>query len=692
MANFIRFEQKQMKAYAEGDVVLSNGEDILSGSSMDLDLEDQIGSVEDGYLFIKENNYHLTGKTIKKDGEKTYTIDEATLTTCDGEKPDWKITGKDVKVTADGGGSARHATMWAKNTPVLYTPYFLYPARKKRQSGLLWPEFGNSDRWGWYYNQPLFLVIDKSSDATFNGHYMDKRGMRGGLEYRYYLNDWSKGTWMIDGFDDNHTDTGGNSSDDWGFEDGTTEILRKNDERYWLRGSHHQRLPYDVRAQLDLDIVSDQDYTREFKNGHMGWQNSKNYFEKEFNRDLDDYNDPVRTNRLNFNKLWPQYSLNVEMRYNLDSTIRNSGEPDITLQQLPLVNFDAVKQRISTSPFFYNLNSQYLYYWSDDGQRTQRLNAHPRLYLPFQLKPFFTIEPSVGLRGTMWYLDKKDYGPEGDQQYYSRGMFDTRLDFFTEVFNIYRTKGKTFEAFKHTVRPRVVHTYISKQNQDDLPNFDSTDRIDDQNLLTYSLTNTLTSKARKEGSFEFTRRIDQDKATIVDSQTDYSYNDFLRFELEQTYDIREANEKDSEKPFSPISARLDLFPGKYIALDADALWSVYDYKFLSHNIGATLWDQRGDRLQLEYRYTDSSDETDLNQVQSIFGDLRLRITDRLKVSGLYEYNYLDNTRVQTGFGLDYRADCWSIEGRVIDKVNVDHTTDLSWGFTIKLFGLGEFGI
>ena len=142
VANFIRFEQKKMKAYAEGDVVLTNGEDILSGSSMDIDLENQIGSVEDGYLFIKENNYHLTGDVIKKVGEKTYTIDEATLTTCDGEKPDWKITGKNVKVTADGAGSARHATMWARNMPVLYTPYFYYPARKNRQSGLLWPEFG----------------------------------------------------------------------------------------------------------------------------------------------------------------------------------------------------------------------------------------------------------------------------------------------------------------------------------------------------------------------------------------------------------------------------------------------------------------------------------------------------------------------------------------------------------------------
>ena len=115
----------------------------------------------------------------------------------------------------------------------------------------------------------------------------------------------------------------------------------------------------------------------------------------------------------------------------------------------------------------------------------------------------------------------------------------------------------------------------------------------------------------------------KDKATIIDSQTDYSYNDFLRFELEQTYDIKEAKQKDSEKPFSPIGARLDFFPGKYVGLDATALWSVYDYDFISHNIGGNLWDRRGDSLKVEYRYTRSSDETDLNEAQSIFGDLRL---------------------------------------------------------------------
>jgi hypothetical protein len=70
----------------------------------------------------------------------------------------------------------------------------------------------------------------------------------------------------------------------------------------------------------------------------------------------------------------------------------------------------------------------------------------------------------------------------------------------------------------------------------------------------------------------------------------------------------------------------------------------------------------------------------------------VQVTDRLGVSGLYEYNFLDKTRVQTGFGLNYTADCWSIEGRVVDKVNVENKTDLNWEFKIKLFGLGEFGI
>lgn len=692
LADFVRFDQKNMKAYAEGNVVLTNGQDILSGTSMEMDLEDQVGWVEDGYLYLQENNYHLTGKLIKKVGEKTYFIDEATLTTCDGDNPDWKITGKNANITAEGGGTAQHATLWARHMPLLYTPYFYYPARKKRQTGFLWPEGGHSDRWGWYYNQPFFWAIDKSTDATFYAHYMAERGIKGGLEYRYYLDDWSKGTWQLDGFNDSKTDEGGQSSQDWGFEDGNRVILRKNSTRYWLRGSHHQRLPYQFQAVLDIDLVSDQDYTREFQDGYMGWSRSRSYFEKVFNRNINDYNDPFRTNRLNFSRLWPQYSLNAQFRYDLNSNIRNTHEPDTTLQQLPVIEFDAIKQRIANSSFFYNLDSQYIYYWSVDGRRTQRIDLYPRFYLPFRLSHFLSIEPSIGLRGTAWRLDKKEFGPQDDRQYYTRGIFDAGLDLFSEIFRVFRFEGETLDAIKHTVRPEVIYQYVPNVDQTNLPDFDAIDRIPNQNLVTYSLTNTLTSKTRKEGSFEKSRVIGQGDSAVIDSPTNYNYNDFFRFELEQSYDINEAMEANPEKPFSPLSARLDLFPGKYIALDATALWSVYDYKFLSHNFGTNIWDQRGDKLYIEYRYAKNSDEISLNDAHSIYANLGVKLTDRLRISSLYEYNFLDKTRVQLGFGINYRASCWAFEGRVLDKTNVDETSNLAYEFKIELFGLGEFGI
>ena len=708
LADFVRFDQRNMKAYAEGDVVLTNGQDILSGSSMDIDLVDQVGTVEDGYLYIKENNYHISGGVIKKVGEKSYTIDDGTLTTCDGDNPDWKITGKNVKITAEGGGSAQHATLWAKHMPVLYTPYIYYPVRKDRQTGLLWPEGGHSDRLGWFYNQPFFWAIDRSTDATIYGNYMSERGMKGGLEYRYYLDDWSKGTWQLDGFIDRKTDDGGESSQEWGFEDGNQEILRKNKDRYWLRGSHRQLLPYDIRAALDIDLVSDQDYTREFQTGYMGWEQSRDYFEKVFNRSLNDYNDPVRTNRLNLNRLWPKYALNAQLTYNLDSDIRNSHEPDLTLQQLPVVEFDAIKQRIAASPFFYNMNSQYIYWWSKDDGRTQRVDVYPRLYLPFKLKSYLSVEPSVGVRGTAWRLDEKEFGPENDKKYYYRGLYDTRLDLFSEIFKIFRIEGKTLSAIKHTVRPQITYTYIPDIDQTNLPNFDSTDRIENQNLVTYALTNTLTSKTRKKGSFEVSRVIGKDNSAVIDSPTKYNYNDFLRFKLQQSYDINEGKENNPERPFSPIDARLDLFPGKYIGLDATALWSVYDYKFLSGNVGANLWDGRGDKLSVQYTYSKLSDEAslynnlynnlylnlaeDYADAHSILTNLQVKVTDRLNVTSIYEYNFLDSTQVQMGFGFKYRANCWAIDALVVDKTNVDNTSNLSYEFKVELFGLGEFGI
>ncbi|MGD9278012.1 MAG: LPS assembly protein LptD, partial [Desulfobacterales bacterium] len=311
-ADYVRFDEKNMKAFANGHVIMTVGQDILTGSRMEMDLNTETGTVYNGTIFLQENHFFIKGDKLKKVGKDSYTADKASITTCDGDRPAWKITGRNLKVTIEGYGFVKHAALWAKKIPVLYTPFLFFPAKLKRQSGLLPPQFGYSDRKGTEYIQPVYWAINQSSDATFYLDYMAHRGEKLGLEYRYVLDERSKGTLMYDFFNDEKVDDGSfDSSEKWGYED--DNFLRPNSSRYWFRMKHDQALPFDFSARLDLDIVSDQDYLLEFKDGLTGFKQTDSYFLETFGRDLDDNDDPVRTNSLNLNRIWPAYSLNAEV-------------------------------------------------------------------------------------------------------------------------------------------------------------------------------------------------------------------------------------------------------------------------------------------------------------------------------------------------------------------------------------------
>jgi LPS-assembly protein len=678
-ADYVRYNHETRHAFARGNVVLTVGQDILTGSQLDIDLENQVGWIKNAYLFLKENNFHITGDKIEKTGDKTYRIDSATFTTCDGPAPSWKISGKDVKIKADGSGSAKHTVLRARKMPVLYSPYFYYPARKDRQTGFLMPEFGESGRKGYLYNQPFFWAISESTDATFYANYMSNRGIKPGAEFRYILNERSQGTLMLDGFNDQKTDEGGKSSESYGYSDAGEEVLRTNDSRFWFRMSHHQAAPLGFSAKLDLDIASDQDYLRDFQDGHMGYEDTNDYFNNVFHRQLDDYNDPVRTNRLNLNRLWPKFSFNFEPRWN-DDTRRDINTSE-TLQRLPFMSFDGEKQKILASPFYFDLASQYDYFWRDSGTRGQRLDVHPRFYLPFGIKKYATVEPSIGLRETGYRLDKRNFEDQPDTDQWShRELFDTRLELFTEVERVFNWEGRLFESIKHRIRPQIAHEFIPDSQQGNLPRFDTIDRIDETNKITYALINTLTSKSKtleaKKAAMQPPGKGDRKPQNTVD----YVYDDFFRLEVANGYDFER-----SRRPFSPIAGRLDLSPGKYIRINTDAQYSVYENEFLSHNIQGTLWDNRGDELHVNYRYEKSTEETQTEKdIQSILGRIKVQLTDRLSVSGENVYNFETDQRIRTAGGFTYKAQCWAFDFRYTNEPD-----DWKVSFKIALTGLGE---
>jgi LPS-assembly protein len=674
-ADNVRFNQNTMDVFAQGHVVMTVGKNVITGTSMEMNLESETGTIYNGTIFIDENHFYIIGDKIQKIGKDSYAADKASVSTCDGDSPAWKITGRNFKVTVEGYGFVNHAALWAKKVPVLYTPFLVFPVKLKRQTGLLAPQFGYSDRKGGVYIQPFYWAINESSDATFYSYYMGFRGEKLGLEYRYVLDEQSKGTLMGDYLNDRQVDDGSPGSEKWGYAgDG---VLRPNSDRYWFRMKHDQALPKGFFAMLDIDVVSDQDYLHEFKDGYTGFDETEAYYLNEFGRGFDAYDDPVRLNRFNVNKNWFLYSLNAELRWYDDVIKRGQNETDTTLQQLPTITFNGSKQSISTSPFYFDLASEYTYFYSEDGPRNHRADVHPRFYLPYSYKSYFTIEPSVGLRETIWYVDKKE-SQTSDKKTLTRELYDLEVDLSSEVFHVYNLEGENIKRIKNDIKPRITYNYTPEKDQSDLPALDNIDRIARANLITYSLTDTLTSKSKRNTGEIKGHPSDKPVGDSSYEPPIYDYNEFLRLKLEQSYDINKEKEDDPE-PFSPIHGELELYPKRYFSVRADANWSHYDSNFLSRDIAALLWDMRGDMLSVDYRYQRDYSET-------IYTNLGLRISDRLSVRGEYERNIFDGIDLKYGLGFLYETQCWSFNFDFIKEQE-----SLGFTFLIRLFGIGSIG-
>ncbi|HMA84681.1 MAG TPA: LptA/OstA family protein, partial [Desulfosalsimonadaceae bacterium] len=310
-ADSVRFNQSTMQARASGNVQLLTRGDRLTGTRMALNLNSQTGTIYDGLIFIEKKNFYIRGDKIQKTGKDHYAINRGSLTSCNQEVPDWQVTGRDLVVNIEGYGSVNHAALWAKKLPVAYLPYFIFPVKRNRQSGFLSPEIGYSDRNGIEFIQPYYWAIHRSCDATFYYHHIQNRGEKLGAEFRYRLSPESQGALMFDGMEDRKVDDAESANADWGY--GDDRYLRPNSDRYWFRMKADQALPYGMDGQLDLDIVSDQDYLREFEDGYTGYDDTNDYFESEFGRDLDDNDDPVRENRAHLQKIWPRYSFNADL-------------------------------------------------------------------------------------------------------------------------------------------------------------------------------------------------------------------------------------------------------------------------------------------------------------------------------------------------------------------------------------------
>ncbi len=646
-------------AQVMGDVRLVSGEDILTGEKGTFDLKQQTGTIEKGQLFLKENHYYISGDTMEKVGENTYVVKKCRLTTCDGDNPAWSITGSEVRVTLEGYGQVKHAAFRVKDWPFLYVPYMIFPAKTKRQTGLLPPRLGFSSRNGGDVEIPFFWAISDQLDATFYEHYMSRRGYMQGLEFRYAAGEGSEGNFLVDVLRDRKEEKDLADPDELEL----SPFERNNQTRYWLRGRADQQLLSNLTARLDLDLVSDQDYLREFGEGLFGYEARPDLSEVS-GRPVEDKYSPTRRSALRLSMDGENQSLQALSSYHQ----RPEDPPDDrTPQPLAGMNFMSLPGQINHWPLFLSLNSDYDYIWREEGTRGNRMSLSPEMRFPWRIMgETLEVEPSLRYTLDSQWLENPDGGAEGNAV---KGAYDAGLSVSTSLERTYGVNWGAATRVKHRFWPILSYRYrVPHGDTDQKPWFEAFDQEGRVNQLSLSLQNFL-------------------DARLEDKKGRVRYRQWTTLILTQGYDFDEATREkppgEKQEPLIPLAASLVITPFSNLDLRGSGQWDHYAHEIttgtLSLNLLVDRTGGRKDRYSLDYLY-----EKDTTRTLNFEWDLNLVYGFSTGVS--FRRDMMVDHSILTRYWLGYQSQCW---GAKLYLESEDAGTRIMLMF--NLLGLGDLG-
>ncbi len=650
---------KTDEAFAQGNVVLKSQQDVMEGSRLKMHMPSQTGILEEGQVFIGETHFYIKGDRIEKREEATYHIVNGQATTCDGEAPDWRLTGKTMNVTVDGYGTITHGKFYAGKAPVLYTPFLLFPAKTERQSGFLFPHrvSFSSEKLGWDMGVPFYWAISKDTDATFYQRYMSERGFQEGTEFRY-ATDSTMGVLYGDFLNDSKkiTETSGNLSRNW----------QSNQQRWSFYWNQETRFDPTFYFRSDVAKVSDNWYFKDFS--------SYNYFLDNYSLDqvkpfkrvafVGDESLPSLVSTLRLVKNWQLFNLTALVQDTADLTAASS---DGVLQKYPEVTLTGAKAPLFGSPVNYEITSMYDYFYRGVGQKDQYLDINPTLSVPYNMGDYFQLTPFGGVQGTFWWRDdmaEDGLAKRGDREIYRAGTTLT-----SEIHRIFNIGGKTLTSIRHGILPAVTYTYVPNAVQDGLPNY--VGAVGEQNSVTYALTNSLTAK-------------------VPDKSGNATYLDVMRFHLAQTYDLKAAAAGTipagaERRPFSNVTLEFDFKPIPNLSFSARNQYNPYITNWSQANYDLGVSDWRGDSATVIYRYTQNS----LEEVNLLLG---APVRKGLDVTAGFKRDLLNGRTIERAYGFIYKRQCWYVifnyrERNVLDTNGVDRTDDRTYEFKFAIYGL-----
>jgi len=193
-AAYAEFDQVTNKATLQGGVSMREPGILLVGDTAQADINSAQTLFTDAEYVL--HGYNLRGQANKilhlEDGRLR--LEKSSYTFCPPGVESWQLKADNIMLDKEKGfGEARDAVLEVGGVPVLYVPWFTFPIDDKRRSGFLYPTVSLSSDNGFELATPYYFNLAPNYDDTFTPHFITDRGLMLENEFRY-MNAWSHHT------------------------------------------------------------------------------------------------------------------------------------------------------------------------------------------------------------------------------------------------------------------------------------------------------------------------------------------------------------------------------------------------------------------------------------------------------------------------------------------------------------------
>ena len=300
--------------------------------------------------------------------------------------------------------------------------------------------------------------------------------------------------------------------------------------------------------------------------------------------------------------------------------------------QLPSLTYSGLMPISDAGGADFAWDANYVNFWRDDGVDAQRVDLFPVVSTAVPVSPYLETTVKGGVRDTAYVINDNGASEWEDTSSENRFLYNLGGEVGTTFMRDFAVSGDEINSWSHMLRPYVAYEFTDIPDEVKLPQFDSIDALEDENIIFYGLNNFFKVYGERGG-----REFDRDYA-------------FVKFK--QGYDLR--NEM-SDEPFIPLEMESGFYPVRNLRLKYTNQTDMYGDGLFYHAVETDYFSNRGDQLGLDYRYDSVKD------INSISGSIWYLLPYNFAAGYSLERAIETEVTIEEKIRLIYQPACWSVE-------------------------------